>query len=89
MKLSKWVVLTGVGLALSLSVNLIAITNSCSQTPSTALNPQQLITDYGNALSNPTRIESFTNQLASNVTWRMAGDPDRLWYPGQYQGRDG
>jgi sugar lactone lactonase YvrE/ketosteroid isomerase-like protein len=90
-RLYKWVGFSSAGLALSLSLSLIPISSSYSQTAPPASDPQQVITDYGNALStnDPTQIQNFTNQLSETVNWRMEGDPNRLEYPGNYQGREG
>lgn len=50
--------------------------------------PQGLLTAFGNAISNPTLVQTFLDQLADNVQWQMVGDPARLLFPGRYQGRD-
>lgn len=50
---------------------------------------QQLLTAYGEALSNPTRVQNFLDNLTDNVTWRMTGDRNRLLYSGEYRGRSG
>lgn len=50
---------------------------------------QQLLTAYGDALSNPTRVQNFLDRLADNVTWRMGGERNRLLYSGEYRGRSG
>jgi len=33
-------------------------------------------------------VEDFTNELTENATWNVEGDPDRLPYAGDYQGRE-
>lgn len=86
-RLSKFISLTGLGLAFSLGVASIA-TISCSQTTPIENSPQQFITDYGAALFNPMLVENFTNELTDNATWRMEGDPNRLLYSGDYRGRE-
>lgn len=86
-RISKFIGLTSLGLAVSLSV--VAISNSgCSQDVPIESDPQELITDYGAALSNPMLVEDFTNQLTDNVSWSIEGNADRLGFPGDYRGRD-
>ncbi|MBF2073091.1 MAG: nuclear transport factor 2 family protein [Synechococcales cyanobacterium C42_A2020_086] len=89
-RFSKVIGLTSLGLAASLSVAGIAsiATVSCSQTAPIVTDPQQFITDYGTALFNPMLVDEFTNQLTEDVIWRIEGDSDRLWYSGDYQGRE-
>lgn len=84
-RLSKYIGLTSLGLAVSLSVASIA-SISCSQPAPIENDPQQFITDYGAALFNPMLVEDFTNELTEDARWRMEGDPDRLLYSGDYQG---
>jgi sugar lactone lactonase YvrE/ketosteroid isomerase-like protein len=86
-RFSKFISLASLGLAASLSITSIA-SISCSQTAPIDTDPQAFINDYGAALFNPLLVEDFTNQLTNNVEWRMEGDPDRLWYSGDYRGQD-
>lgn len=87
MKCFRKIGLIGLGLTISLCLsNLTPI--GYSQPAPVNEEIEQFIDDYRAALFNPLLVPDFTNQLSENIRWRIAGDPGRLLYAGDYQGRE-
>lgn len=87
MKCLRKIGLIGLGLTISLCLaNLTPI--GYSQPAPANEEIEQFLDDYRAALFNPLLVPDFTDQLSEDIRWRIAGDPGRLLYAGDYQGRE-